>query len=49
VKETPTGFDIVFTDNQMPEMLRIEFARKVRGLQSKDIVNPAMQIVLVSG
>jgi hypothetical protein len=24
-------------------------ARKVRGLQSKNIVNPAMQIVLVSG
>ena len=27
VKETPTGFDIVFTDNQMPEMLGVEFAR----------------------
>ena len=49
VKETPAGFDIVFTDNQMPEMLGVEFARKVRGLQSKNIVNPAMQIVLVSG
>lgn len=49
VKESPAGFDIVFTDNQMPEMLGIEFARKVRGLQNKFIVNPAMQIVLVSG
>jgi len=33
VSKNPDVYDVVFTDNQMPEVLGVEFARKIRDLQ----------------
>ena len=43
------GFDIVFTDYQMPHMNGVEFAQEIRKLQVERVIKPELQVILASG
>ena len=49
IMRSPSAFDAVLTDNNMPEMVGIELAENVRRLQKEGFMKPTTAVIMVSG